>query len=223
MKRLIFLFGLCAGLVSAGAEEQPSAREILEGVRFQQSLQQFDLQGQLREESLVVPFRLTQEGPVVKYSFVNPPGALLLRLGETESRLEELSYEGADRISGAGFDRAVRGTSLSYEDLALKFLYWREARVVGEETVRTRRCWKLELRPPDAHSQYARVWLWVGQAGGELMRMEGHDEAGRLLKRFEVISAQKIDGRWFLKQMRVEKFEPGTGKVAARAYLEIKK
>jgi len=40
-------------------------------------------------------------------------------------------------------------------------------------------------------------------------------------QRFEVVSAQKIEGRWFLKQMRIEEIQPGTGKVQSRTYLEI--
>jgi hypothetical protein len=53
--------------------------------------------------------------------------------------------------------------------------------------------------------------------------MEGYDWNGKPAKRFEVISAQKIDNRWFLKQMRVEELQPGTNKVQARTYLEIKR
>jgi hypothetical protein len=53
--------------------------------------------------------------------------------------------------------------------------------------------------------------------------MEGYDWDGRICKRFEVVSAQKIDNRWFLKQMRVEQLEPGTNNVESRMYLEIKK
>ena len=55
------------------------------------------------------------------------------------------------------------------------------------------------------------------------MRLEGYDREGKLAKRFEVVSAQKIEGRWFLKQMRIEDFVPGTGKVRTRTYLEINK
>jgi len=55
------------------------------------------------------------------------------------------------------------------------------------------------------------------------MRIEGYDWGGKLVKRFEVISAQRIDNRWFLKQMRVEEMEPGTNRVQARTYLEIKR
>ena len=55
------------------------------------------------------------------------------------------------------------------------------------------------------------------------MRIEAYDWLGRLTKRFEVVSAQKIDGRWFLKQMRIEELQPGTNKVILRSYLEINK
>ena len=110
-----------------------------------------------------------------------------------------------------------------YGDLAFKFLYWPTARVVGEENVRTRKCWKLQLRAPSHDSLYSNVLLWVDKASGALMRMEGYDWDAKIIKRFEVVSAQKIERRWFLKQMRVEQFQPGTNHVEARAYLEIKK
>ena len=60
------------------AEPLPHAKEILATVRMQQTQQQIDLQGQLRQESTVVPFRLTQNGALIKYSFANPPEALQL-------------------------------------------------------------------------------------------------------------------------------------------------
>jgi len=55
------------------------------------------------------------------------------------------------------------------------------------------------------------------------MRMEGYDSAGKMIKRFEVVSAQKIENRWYLKQMRVERIDPQSGRVTARTYLEINK
>jgi len=65
--------------------------------------------------------------------------------------------------------------------------------------------------------------LWADKDNGALMRMEGYDSAGKLIKRFEVVSAQKIEDRWYLKQMRVEKIDPKSGKATARTYLEINK
>jgi len=184
--------------------------------------QQLDLQGQLRENEIVIPFRLIQNGPIIRYAFSNPEEVLQLRLGENGSRLDLVTDTGAEKFARK-LDLKVRGTGVTYEDLALKFLYWPNARVLGDETVRTRSCWKLQLQPPSRDSQYSNVFLWIDKASGALMRMEGYDWNGQLAKRFEVVSAQKIDNRWFLKQMRVEELQPGTNKVQSRTYLEIKR
>lgn len=222
-KKQIALASLSLFVAAALNAALPDAREILESVRLQQAQQQLELEGQLREGDKVFPFRLTQTGPVIRYSFSNPDEALQLRLGENDSRLEEVTKEGVEKVTAAEFDRKVRGTSVTYEDLALKFLYWADARVTGENSIRSRYCWKLELKAPSRQSQYSNVYLWVDKASGAIMRMDAFDWKGQLSKRFEVISGQKIEGRWFLKQMRIEEFASGTNKVQARTYLEIKK
>jgi hypothetical protein len=205
------------------AEPAPSARDILESVRMRQAQQQIDLHGQLRQNEIVVPFQLIQSGSIVRYIFSNPDESLQLRLGEKDSRLDEISKEGVEKVRPAQFDRKIRGTDLTYEDLALKFLYWPDSQLLGNENIRSRNCWKLELRPPSKDSQYSRVVLWVDKASGALMRLEGYDSKGQLAKRFEVVSAQKIDDRWFLKQMRIETLQPGSNHVQSRTYLEINK
>lgn len=219
---LILLSGLVTLALTAAAPP-PSAKEILESVRLQRAQQQTDLNGQLREDEKVIPFRLSQNGPIIRYSFSNPDEALQLRLGDNDSRLEEVTRAGVEKISPAQFDKKVRGTSVTYEDLAMKFLYWPNARVGGENSIEMRNCWKLELKAPSRQSAYSNIYLWVDKEGGALMRMDGFDWSGQLAKRFRVVSAQKIEGRWFLKQMRIEEFIPGTQKVRTRTYLEIKK
>src|SRR6266516_2421830 len=208
---------------SLEGQPPPSAKDILNSVRMVESQQQIDLQGQLRQNDVVVPFRLVQNGPLIRYSFTNPDEVLQLRLGENSSRLDVVSDAGPEKVTGSKLNQRIRGTSVTYEDLAFKFLYWPTARVLGEENVRTRKCWKLQLRAPSRESQYSNVLLWIDKASGALMRLEGYDWNAQLAKRFEVVSAQKIDNRWFLKQMRIEELQPGTNHVQARTYLEIKK
>src|SRR5436189_3196619 len=214
---------LMLALLCMSAEPPPSAKEILDSVRMLESRQQIDLQGQLRQEEMMIPFRLMQNGPLIRYTFTNPDETLELRLGENSSRLELVSDAGTEKVGASKLQEKVRGTILMYGDLAFKFLYWPTARVLGEENVRTRKCWKLQLREPSRESSYSNVLLWVDKASGALMRMEGYDWNAQLMKRFEVVSAQKIEGRWFLKQMRVEQFQPGTNHARERAYLEIKR
>jgi hypothetical protein len=218
-------FVVCVALaaLSVFAEPQPSAKDILDSVRMIESRQQIDLQGQLRQDDVVIPFRLVQNGPLIRYTFTNPDETLQLRLGENSSRLELVSDSGTEKVGASKLQEKIRSTIVMYGDLAFKFLYWPTARVLGEENVRTRKCWKLQLRAPSRESSYSNVLLWVDKASGALMRMEGYDWNAQLIKRFEVVSAQKIEGRWFLKQMRVEQLQPGTNHVEARAYLEIKR
>jgi len=210
-------------VLSLHGEPPPSAKDILASVRMIESKQQLDLKGQLRQNDIVIPFQLVQNGPVIRYSFTNPDEVLQLRLGENSSRLDVVSDAGTEKFAGSKLNERIRGTSVTYEDLAFKFLYWPTARVLGEETVRTRKCWKLQLRAPSDESQYSNVLLWIDKASGALMRMEGYDSNLQLAKRFEVVSAQKIEKRWFLKQMRIEELQPGTSHVQTRTYLEIKK
>jgi len=209
--------------MSIFGQPAPPAQDILASVRMVEARQQIDLQGQLRQNEIVIPFHLTQNGPLIRYWFTNPDEVLQLRLGQNSSRLDFVTDAGTQKFATGKLSQKIRGTSLTYEDLAFKFLYWQTARVLGEENVRTRNCWKLQLRAPSRESQYSNVLLWVDKASGALMRMEGYDLNAQLAKRFEVVSAQKIDNRWFLKQMRVEELQPGTNHVQSRTYLEIKK
>ena len=221
MRVTIVILAVAVARLSAAAP--PSAKEILDSVRMLESRQQIDLDGQLRENEKVIPFHLTQTGPLIRYSFVDPDEVLQLRLDEDGSRFDLVTDAGSEKFPAEKLKEKVRGTGISYEDLTLEFLYWPNARVFGDETVRTRSCWKLQVVSPSRDLQYWNVLIWVDKVSGALMRMEGYDWNGKVAKRFEVISAQKIDNRWFLKQMRVEELKPGTNKVQARSYLEIKK
>src|SRR6267142_6255721 len=223
IRHSIFVISLTLAALSLFAEPPPSAKDILASVRMMESRQQIDLQGQLRQDNVVVPFRLVQNGPLIRYSFANPDEVLQLRLGENSSRLDLVTGGGTEQFAASKLKQKIRGTCVTYEDLAFKFLYWPTARVLGEENVRTRNCWKLQLRAPSRESQYSNVLRWIDKTSGALMRMEGYDWNAQIVKRFEVVSAQKIDNRWFLKQMRIEELQPGTNHAQSRTYLEIKK
>jgi len=220
--RIIILIGIFAAVTARG-QAPPSAKEILDQVRLQQSGQQLDLQGQLRSDATVIPFRITQTGPVIRYTFANPSEVVQLRLGDNGSRLDLVNENSTKKFAASRLDDKIGGTGITYGDLALKFLYWPDAQVVGADTLRTRNCWKLRLTTAEKDSPYRSILLWVDKESGAIMRMEAYDSKGTLSKRFEVVSAQKIDGRWFLKQMRVEEMEPGSNKVKSRSYLEIKR
>lgn len=224
--RFLVAASLCAFLTSATAAEPSAAlnaADILRTVREAQAVKHQTLAGQLRtDRGAAFPFLLVSDGPRIQYRFQPPapPANFQVQMDDENSQLQEVGS--GEKLSPLNFDKKVLDTDLSYEDLALRFLYWSRAQIVDEETVKTRRAWKLRLDAPGRRSEYSSVNLWIDKDSGALLKAEGYGPGGDLLKRFDVVSAQKIEGAWYLKQMRIETLEPGSGKVRSRTYLEIK-
>jgi Outer membrane lipoprotein-sorting protein len=199
----------------------PSAKDLLKSVRIAQSSQDWKLTGRIRTGGRKTPFRLTLEKGAIHYEFTDNKDTLTLRLGEKNSTLEETKGGKTARVPAAKFDAPVHGTEISYEDLALRFLYWPDANVLGTDMIAAHRCWKVEARPAAANdSQYARVVLWIGREDGALMKAESYDAAGRWVRRFTVTSVMKREGYWLLKQMRIESSK-GRSADPMPTYLEI--
>ncbi len=223
--RFAALFALFAALC-AHAQDTPTAQEILRSVRLNQTSQHRALKGQLRMDDTIVPFRLVLNGGEIRYEFDNPPDTIILRLGDKGSELlEKTKGGGAQDVAPAKFDEKVRGTDITYEDLALKFLYWPKVKIDGEELKLTRKCWKLHLEPASrAESQYAVVLLWVEKQSGAFLQAEGYDANGKVAKRFVVRSVQRdLEVGWILKQMRIESLAGINSRDRSPTYLEIEK
>jgi len=215
---VLCLLGVSSALT---AEDAPDPAAILNAARMNQSRQSAELTGQLRTAADKAPFRLTVDNGKITYQFQDPDQGIVLVLGNKDSELFERMGGRKSDITPARYDRPVRQSGITYEDLAMKFLYWPNPKLLGSDSVRTRAAWKLEMQAPRATSQYGVARVWVDKQSGALLRVEGFDDSGRLRRRFEVVSAQKVDGEWILKQMRVETFDPSTRKVVSRDYLEI--
>ena len=216
------LAALAFALASAsGADDPPAdARELLRSVRIAQSSQDWNLRGQLRVGSKKIPFRLALDKGSIRYEFADTGNSITLRLSEKGSTLEEKKGGKMAKITPAKFDSPVRDTDISYEDLALRFLYWSDAKVVGGDIILAHKCWKVEVRPPPGESQYSRVMLWIGKDDGALMKAESFDSRGNWVRKFTVRSVMKRDGYWLLKQMRIE-HSTGRKEDPKPTYLEI--
>ena len=222
---LLLLLPLAAA--SYAAEPAPTARELLSLVRANQASQERNLEGKLRmstsEEKIVIPFRLYLRGDTITYQFTDQPEALILHLGEKTSRLERATgSSGAEKITGAKLDALVRGTDISYEDLALKFLYWNNAVVEPEKQIlMTRSCWIVRAVPSGkTESQYDMVRLWIESTGG-LLQAECYS-GGKLIRRFSVRNVQHVkEGGYILKSMSIQRVD-ASGKDRYPTYLEVR-
>ena len=214
--------GLQAADSASSAPNAPIAKEILAKVRINQSTQHRVLNGRLRHEGTVIPFQLTLDGDTISYHFSNPPQTLILKLGDSGSRLLESSGGDVKKVSAAKNDTEIRGMNITYQDLSLDFLYWPRATLLGEDHMLTRRCWKLRLQTANRRaSQYSTVILWVEQQSGALLKADCYDWSGKLRREFTVISVQHDDaGNWILKKMRIQEMQNGDA-VGTPTYLEI--
>ena len=124
--RKLAAFFLIFSLSMFAEPPPPSAKDILASVRMAETQQQIDLQGQLRENDVIIPFRLTQNGPLIRYSFTNPDEVLQLRLGENSSRLDLVTETGTERFAASKLHQKIRGTTLTYTLLwaALAWVAW---------------------------------------------------------------------------------------------------
>lgn len=199
---------------------EPDAEAILRAARLNPVGQKISLEAQLRTGSINMPFEIIVD-EAIRYRFQNPDQELILELREDSSSLSERVGGKTAPVKPARYDDSVRGTGITYEDLFLRFLYWKRPKLLGEDTIRSRKAWKIELQAWRTSSQYGVARLWIDQESGALLRIEGYNREGKLLRRFEVISAQKIDGQWMLKQMRVETLDPESNKILNRTYLEV--
>ena len=204
--------------------EALTAADILQAVREARGSRHDSINGVLRDDitDLSFPFRLVADGPQVRYEFKGPPPtAVQVRYNADGSELVESGPEGSGKLTPANFDKRILGTDVSYEDLALRFLYWTNATVEGTETVLTRPAWKIRLNAPNHRTQYSSVVVWVDKESGGLSQVEGYDWNGKLAKRFKVVGFKPFAGKTYLGKMRIEGFNPDDGHTRSRTYLEL--
>lgn len=197
------------------------AEEILHAARMSPTARPASLRAQIRGEDKPTLLRIGLKDRVITYEFKEPKQILLLKLDPGNTRLLEKKNGVSQTISGSHLHDIIRDTGVTYQDLSLGFLYWPQPILRGEETVRTRPSWKIDLQAPTGEEIYGVARVWIDKDSGAILRIEGYDKKGLLLRRFEIVSAQKIDGLWMLKQMRIESFEPGKPEPISRRYLEV--
>jgi hypothetical protein len=198
----------------------PEARDLLRTARLNEGARGWKLRGNLRVGSKKQPFRLISDKNAIHYEFLDSGDTITLRPGEKSSTLEERGGKTSE-VTAVEFGDSVRGTDIRYEDLALRFLYWSDAKVVGGDTMFATSCWKVEVRPPSkGESQYSRVVLWIGKELGALMKAEGFDQNDQCARRFVVRTVMKRQGVWLLKDMRIESAD-GRRSDPQPTYIEI--
>jgi hypothetical protein len=213
---------LACSLIPQLSRAQEDPNDILDEMRLAQAQITRPLSGRLRPENGdPIPFQLQLKGTEFDYKFTNPPETIKLQLNDTGSVLTDQTNAGPQTLSGSRLSEPVRGTDITYNDLSLRFIYWKNAHYEGEQRVRTITCSIVLVQPASRNSEYSAVRLWIAKGRGALIKAEGFDWQSKVVKRFDVISGQQIEGKTIFKQIRIEQLDPQSSKVVSRTYLEL--
>jgi len=206
-------------LISSAHAQQPDAAKILEGARISATLTKLDdgLSGNLRKGKTNVPITLFLKGKDIQFQFSENGGpwrGFHMRIGDENFNLSEIVDGKLKNFPAEKIVQPIAGTDLTYEDLALRFFFWPDPQLQGQEDVGGQPCYKIRVnKPKGSAGLYETVYVWVHTKFGAFMRIRGHDKSGGLVKEFEVEDIMKIaDDVWTLRKMQVATCDPNTGR-----------
>jgi len=215
----------CVMLLSCNSVYADAAAEkVLKKARLAAALQNQDLEGTIRKKGKKYPLRMFLRGKGIQFEFyVNKQWDIFqMRQGTTGWSLLESSNSKWTNFKAEKLVQPIANTDVTYEDLAMKFLYWKKAQIIKQEKIKTQVCDVVWIENPGKTGNYKFVYAWVSQKQGAIMRVVGYDAQRKPIKQFAVEKLMNVDGYFTLRTMRVDKYDPASGKSIGVTYIEFK-
>ncbi len=203
---------------------EPVAGEIVQAMDPRNIFVNYEFDGSMRKGGTVVPFKLRFKDGRQFYTFQEPWRKIQMTGRGANSVLEEFPLGSAIKVAPGHRPGSLPENDLEPDDLFFTFLDWpKKVKQPNEETVKTRKCWVVDLYNDQKVGEYGIVRIFVDKESGGLMRMQGYDFQGQMIKVLSVTSGMKVDGATVLKSMDVIRYISGTKKVAGETTFELKK
>ncbi len=205
-----------AGLMSPVGAEEITADGLLSAMRDMTVSQgNKDVMGSIRKGRNKIPFSLSARGETIVFQYKqgNAWNRFDVRINARNVDLIRVVKGKAEVLAPANYTTPIAGTDVCYEDLSLRFLYWKGGKIINDSAnsrVKGRDCYIVEVANPNPRiGQFGWVRMWVDKENGTTWQIDGHGLDGKLKKRFTITSVQKLDdGSWFFKQMKLEVKDP---------------
>lgn len=207
-----------------------SADELLRDMRRSMSQQRDrDVMGTIRKNALRVPFSISSRGDTIAFQYKqdNTWKRFDVRIGNAKADILLVDRGKAIVMAPASYAQTIAGTDVTYEDLSLRFLYWKGGTILpdsADSRIKSRDCYVVQVVNPTPNvGQFATVRMWIDKENGAVLQMDGYGRNGKLKKRFTITSIKRLsDGTWFFKQMKIEIRNPENDKrTIALNYLEM--
>ena len=229
--KILLYFLLVYGLFnSAWAHAAGAADELLSSMRQMLVSQgNKDVVGSIRKGSLKIPFSLSSRGNTIAFQYKQGDAwrRFDVRIGDKKADLLLVNGGKALVMAPATYAQPIAGTDVTYEDLSLRFLYWRGGSILpdsADSRVKGRDCYIVQAsNPSPGVGQFSTVRMWIDKENGTVWQIDGYGPDGKLKKRFSITSIQRLsDGTWFFKQMKMEVRNPQNDRrTIALDYLEM--
>ncbi|MEK7950436.1 outer membrane lipoprotein-sorting protein [Luteolibacter soli] len=206
--------------------QQPDAAAMVRSIRLSATLQQMDLNGSVEKDGgpkAAVSLFVRQGNMQFQIAGQKP---FHIRMGDEDAELLEITDAKGNfkKFPVSRLSEPVAGTDVSYEDLTLRFLYWKKATFAGEEKANGEDCYKIRLDNTDGNGAYGVVYVWVHKKYGAFWQIRAHDRKGVPLKEFQVNSVMKLpdDKGYTIKEMRVNALD-AESRTKSITYLRFEK
>lgn len=163
----------------------------------------------LREFDFAVDARLGDDPPRLRYDLKDASGSNLLSVAAVRDPERGLVLSRPDGGPAPRPSDSVLGTDLSWFDVGVDFVWWRNPTLSGTDRLKGRTCDLLDVTPPEPTPDCAKARLWIDRAQKVVMQAVQLDAKGRERRKLWIRATQKVEGRWVFKDLEVETV--GTG------------
>lgn len=202
---------LAAALLASVAPlhaQAPDADAMIKNIRLSATLKEMNLNGQIRKEGggAKIPVSLFVRENNMQF-MLNNAERFHIRMGDESAQLMTVAEDRSTKaFPAAKLAAPIADTDVTYEDLTLRFLYWPNAKLEGEEKAKDgTNCYRVALTNPGKDGAFSRVYVWVHKEYGAFWQVRAYDRAGKPIKEFLVDSVMPLPGgkNYTIKQMRV--------------------
>jgi hypothetical protein len=160
------------------------------------------LEAKIRRGGSFVAFVIAWKTPYVELTLDQGLGRLRIPV-EGSMAVQEFRDGRWSSSESVSITTPIRGTLVSFEDMAFRFLFWPDMKKVGTAIVRTKLCSLIRFTPPANQSGYAFVEILLDKDSDIPIRVICYGADGREVKRFDPVKVHKIGDVWTVQSIRV--------------------
>ena len=163
---------------------------------------------------------------VVRYQFKDVMGknieGLEVRRGLYDAVKFTYSKDGKETAELPDMYNAILNSDVSWIDLTLGFLWWKDAKNAGEDSVKGFDCYVVDVTAPESEKgRYSNVRVWIHKKQLMLIRADGMNDKGETIRSLWIDSIVKIKDRWMLKDMEIKAKDSGQKTMLTVKYVKL--